>query len=483
MPWLLKIKNSHWQYQLLVGLLSLELMSVLAWRWQYLNIVFLASIAVLLIYCLWRQPQVAALLVLAELTVGVMGRSLSFHLLSLRLVIFIIIFLYAVLYWFWHKPQLKIKQHKVLWNLYIIWLAIILLGVLNAYWHHIDFYKIFFDANAYLYWLYLPIAYQFYDSSYWPKLLNAIGLIAIYIATKTLIIFSIFSQFNDQWLDIFYKWLRDTRWAEITPLGNNFYRVFSQSQIFVLLVFLSLWLKQITDFKNYKNLLLIIILATALLLSLSRSFWLGGAIAFVLMLILARFNFVFSIRLLFKQIFIVFVISMSLSMLLYNVPKFNGDSIFQFSHSQSAAQSASSRQALWSPLLQAIKSEPILGYGFGKEISYYSSDPRIKNENNPSGEYSTYALEWGWLEFALKFGLVGLIFISFCLALVLWRSYVIIKQSLNNIFILASIVALSCVHFFSPYLNHPLGIGWLIIVIVYLYQGTLSKDLSKVNSF
>lgn len=118
----------------------------------------------------------------------------------------------------------------------------------------------------------LLIWYQVYQDQDWSDLWQVLRLIAIYLSVKTLIIFSIFTQFDYQYLVNFYKWLRDTRFSEITPLGSNFYRIFSQSQIFILIAWLALWLKQIYNFKNYKNFILIIISSSALLLSLSRTF-------------------------------------------------------------------------------------------------------------------------------------------------------------------------------------------------------------------
>lgn len=469
MSWLLKIKNSHWSFRLITALLSLEIISILAWRWPFWGLIFLILLAIVLSYTLWSYPQAALFVPVFELFNGAMGRSLSYGFVSLRLVIFVVIVLYYIGYFILKKPSLKISKNKILWRFYLVWLGILLLGLINAYFHQSKILKIFLDFNNYLYWLYLPIWYQVYQDKYWLGLWHGLRLIAVYLAIKVLIIFSIFSQIDYQQLVNFYKWLRDTRWAEITPLGFHFYRVFSQSELLILLAFLGLWLKQINNLKNYKNLFLIIICATALLLSLSRSFWLGGLLAWLIMLILAKFYLQsFSLKLLCRQVFIVFIASSALVMLLYNIPTFNGGNIFKFSNTESSGQSLSSRQALWQPLNQTIAKQPILGYGFGKEISYYSSDPRIKNDANPSGQYSSYALEWGWLDFVLKLGLVGTIFILICLALMLWQAYAIIKQSKVSIFLLASLLALVFIHFFSPYLNHPLGIGWLMILLVYI---------------
>jgi O-antigen ligase len=123
----------------------------------------------------------------------------------------------------------------------------------------------------------------------------------------------------------------------------------------------------------------------------------------------------------------------------------------------------SSRWSLLAPMSQEILKSPIIGHGFGKEITYISSDPRVL-ENNSSGEYTSSAFEWGWLSIWLKMGFLGLL-------AYLWLFYRIIKDAFisnyNKVYIWAlglSLLTLMIVNFFTPYLNHPLGIIYLLIV-------------------
>ena len=48
-----------------------------------------------------------------------------------------------------------------------------------------------------------------------------------------------------------------------------------------------------------------------------------------------------------------------------------------------------------------------MGRGFGATVTYQTRDPRILADNG-SGEYTTYAFEWGWLDIWLKLGIFGL---------------------------------------------------------------------------
>ena len=118
------------------------------------------------------------------------------------------------------------------------------------------------------------------------------------------------------------------------------------------------------------------------------------------------------------------------------------------------------------PLTEGILQKPILGHGFGKTLTYKSNDPRVL-EKHPDGLYTTYAFEWGYLDIALKVGVVGLLIY---LALIGYLSYRGIRNyelgimNIINIGLLAGLVALGVTNIFSPYLNHPLGIGYIMLI-------------------
>ena len=168
------------------------------------------------------------------------------------------------------------------------------------------------------------------------------------------------------------------------------------------------------------------------------------------------------------------------------------------------------------PLLLAITKHPLIGSGFGTTVTYKSNDPRIVNETaGQSGLVTTYAFEWGYLDMILKFGLVGLVIYLIIIFKILgrllklktasWRTKLKInsnnqiqnnnfldpdfrrddkKEEDNNkenyglqitdyrlqmVFFLA-LIALLVVNIFSPYLNHPLGIGFLILSFVLILK-------------
>ncbi|MGC9048780.1 MAG: hypothetical protein ACP5IX_00970, partial [Patescibacteria group bacterium] len=131
---------------------------------------------------------------------------------------------------------------------------------------------------------------------------------------------------------------------------------------------------------------------------------------------------------------------------------------------------AVSRWQQLGPLWQAIKQRPLFGSGFGTIITYQSQDPRAIAKYG--GRYSTYAFEWGYLDIVLKIGFMGL-------AVYLILIYQIFREGIKLIFnfqfsifnfwpalvfgLLLGLIALVAAHISSPYLNHPLGIGYLML--------------------
>ena len=172
--------------------------------------------------------------------------------------------------------------------MYFIWLLIILLVLLSSIWPYfkgVEIYKIFYDANAYLYIFYLPVWYQVFERNHLKNILIILQSAALVVAVKTLLVFNIFVQgYGLLDIDSIYKWIRDSRTGEITPFVDNFYRVFMQSQFYLLIAWFISFIKQLKEYKNKLNFFYIVTLSAALLISLSRSIWLGGVIGLVFLI-------------------------------------------------------------------------------------------------------------------------------------------------------------------------------------------------------
>ncbi|MBU0496862.1 MAG: O-antigen ligase family protein, partial [Candidatus Thermoplasmatota archaeon] len=325
-----------------------------------------------------------------------------------------------------------------------------------------------------------------------------------------------------------YKWVRDTRIGEVTKMKQGFFRIFFQSQLyaviglFILLALIfGLYLlnKNFKDYKKDKNFiklsLFVVFIFTSVIISLSRSFWAGGITAGIVFV--GLFLLFFKERLLFiKYIIISVAVLMAGGYLVifilakFPLPYQKGDgAMMSFISSRAKLDikesATASRWSMLPPLVGKILERSIIGHGFGQEVTYKSSDPRVvASTAGQTGLYTTYAFEWGYLDMWLKFGLFGVGVLIWFLFVLFWDGVKISREfilGLNNkkdghgdlndghgelndchgelveplliLGLLLGFVALGASHGFSPYLNHPLGIGYLII---------FSLMLGKYNS-
>jgi hypothetical protein len=143
---------------------------------------------------------------------------------------------------------------------------------------------------------------------------------------------------------------------------------------------------------------------------------------------------------------------------------------------------AESRWNLLPVLWDKIKQAPILGSGFGATVMYQTKDPRILAQN-PDGWYTTHAFEWGWLEHWIKFGLLGIPIILWLLVSLIRRLWILPADLWIRAGFISSLAALATLHIFTPYLNHPLGFGFLLAAEGYItIKSTVcnNRDLSPV---
>ncbi len=141
----------------------------------------------------------------------------------------------------------------------------------------------------------------------------------------------------------------------------------------------------------------------------------------------------------------------------------DGSSWFRLRNFASDAAGSSRRNQLL-PLVSAIAHHPVVGSGFGTSVTYVSQDPRIVAQH-PDGQYTTTAFEWGYLDMILKFGLAGLVIYGYLVVLLVYRLTTNPELPLGvKIGLIGGLVAIAVTSVVSPYLNHPLGIGYVVVV-------------------
>jgi len=287
----------------------------------------------------------------------------------------------------------------------------------------------------------------------------------VFLSVKTLGLLLIFTYGWPQFTDAVYGWLRDSRLAEITFIADNLHRIFMQSQIYFLIGFLvALALLFLPDrLKININILWLTVILTslALLASLSRSFWLGWSGGLIFLLAYLFFKAKIPAKAMLEKIVSLAIVSVVALVFLQAITGNYVQAALGGRLGQATRDPAGqSRLQQLKPLFDQISKKPILGFGFGAEVSYYSSDPRILIDY-PDGLYTTYAFEWGYLDIWLKLGFLGLL--AF-LAMIVKIGLDGVKAGPLGIGLTAGLLAVVLTSIFSPYLNHPLGIGYLIIM-------------------
>jgi len=490
-----KLKVRH-PYFLAFNLIFLvELLSFLAYFFPFLQSYLLALIFIILLFLGVYYLEIGVLVAVSELVVGSKGHLLSadfFGLqLSLRLIIWLALILASLIIIFKNEGVnnyiRKLKSYPF-YNYLLILIIFIFIGAINAYLSGNQLALIFNDINAWFYlaWL-IPLSLIYFpkiEKEKLQRLAKVFYLAILFLSLKTLILLFFFSH-NSLIVPDLYLWIRRSGVGEITAMDGGWYRIFIQSQVYIviaffLMLFLFLKNKFSNNIEKFKYLGALSLLMSVIIISMSRSFWLSFVFGFILVTI---FFWRFKWRLYLKaSIYTFFSIVLALLsiFIIINFPypsqkeSISMNALSERLEFKEDEPALASRWALLPALWQSIGDRPIIGSGFGKTVTYTTYDPRVL-ENSPDGRYETYAFEWAYLDTWLKIGLLGLIsFLAFLLMILyrLWREY---RYSNNELYtaLAASLLFLLIVNIFTPYLNHPLGLAFVLISSCFIKKNPL----------
>lgn len=473
----------------LTELLSFAAYFLPAWQIYLLTASFLAVFLLSLV-----SLEAGVLIAVVELVIGSKGHLFSAEIFgvsfSLRLAIWLALMLASFIYiyrcGFLASWKLYGKKYRY-WLSLILILFFVIFGFLQGLYQGYSLTTIFSDGNAWLYLgLIVPILLVYQDAELVKRkrLLRVFYLAVAWLSFKTLALLFIFSH-NLQIMPDIYLWVRRSGIGEITAMGGGWQRVFIQSQIYAPIAFLMLlWPAVQGDHSSRRQQILNILalsgLTAVIIISMSRSFWLALALAGVLA---ALISWRLSYKLYFKALAYFVAALVGAACLIFIAVKFpypnpqaglSAEALaarLDFSGNEAAL---ASRWSLLPNLWTEIKQAPLLGQGFGATVSYYSQDPRVLAQN-PSGWYTTYAFEWAYLDTWLKVGILGLLAFLIWLFLLLfglWRQAIIETEPVFMA-LGASLLFLMIVNVFTPYLNHPLGLSFLLFSSCFIKKNSL----------
>lgn len=469
-------------------------------RGSIVELPFLILVAIVCGFSAWRKLPVAIFIAFTEIMVGGHGHLLEASAwgfpLSLRSAIFI-----GVMFGWGIGLLARRFAPRFIWSRDLPWLILslaIFIGVVIGLSHN-EFAKVFDDVNGYLTIGYLlPIISITWNSVVKRQLLQVFAGSVAWISVMTLSLSFIFNHFPGKLLDPVYKFVRDSRLAEVTLQvyePSYFYRVFMPSQLFVVIacvillaMMLTLWRKERLP---WSVMLAFIAVGATGLLSMSRSFalgFIGGAVMIGLVaVVIYRREYKLIIWRTILSVMLAFgAVLLAIGTIIFPLPPrpdLTEATFYKTSSSVGRSAGVASRWQLLDPLMAEISKSPVWGSGFGTEVTYQSVDPRIIAETS-NGQYTTFRFEWGYQDLWLKMGLLGLLaylIYVVCIGRAVIRSIISQEYAWLPLGLGAGLIVLFVTHIFSPYLNHPIGIGSMSFVLPFLDFEIWKKTWVKLS--
>ena len=424
------------------------------------------ELCLLLIAVFARSFTAGTLFVLAELVAGSLGHLFVFPGgVPIRMAFFAIALVATCVRMLQSKED-RILVRKILLRPEVLCLALVVLyGVIRGLLSQ-PLRLVVGDANAYGFFLLLPtFLLAFKDVTARERAIPVILGATSATAFLTLILLFLFTHPTPEpMLRMLYKWVRDFGLGEITRAPGGFYRVFFQAHIWNFIVYLCSAALILRSSKQRWLWIPAVLSVSVVFISFSRTFWLSAAIAMAvgvaIVLIRRETRPVF-----FRYLFTAILLSVLGLGLPFALTRSVSSAAFARAGALGGEAAIDSRFNLLPVMTGAIREHPLLGWGFGKSLTYVTKDPRLL-AYFPDGNYTTTAFEWGWLDFWLKMGIAGIAVFAMLVILLLirlWKTFSDPNKSWMSLALSLSVIGVAIAHTFSPWLNHPLGIGLLLL--------------------
>ncbi len=493
-------------YPILGCIAALHLVALLVKGNTVLEWTALGLMGIMVAILTYRSLFTGFLVAAVEIFIGGHGHLIHAPIIGFSFSLRMIIFLAVMGSWLVLLIQKKIRFNFLLRTQYpfVILAAVLILGVLVGLLRKNSFAAIFDDANSYATLaLLFPLIGISWTEERKTQLLSALTTSAVWLSFVTIILSFVFTHAGEQFTRPIYVFFRDTRLAEVTlqsvtnssgtiahplaarVLGDSgyWYRIFMQSHFFIvaaLLLIVSYMMIAIQEGHarvRYVSLVLILF-GSALLISQSRSFFVGLLLATLTVIAASFFLRRSDTRRLIQRLGVLALLGLcagTVALLTIRFPLAVNPPIeqalfYDTSVDTTRTSAVTSRWTLVRTLNEKIIASPVVGSGFGTVLSYESDDPRVFDETGGT-ILTTYRFEWGYHDIWIKMGLLGLAALAayyFMITQQLTRAWGMVPRWLL-VGILGGLIALSIAHIFSPYLNHPIGLIWLLCVIPFIY--------------
>jgi hypothetical protein len=429
--------------------------------------------------------QLIMAFIVVEAILGGAGRLFVFKGLSLRMILYII----AVLFLFLtvvRERRLKafyFDNKNIFVFLVMIFLMILALSGINGYFlHNNSLGEVIGDITGYVSFVLLFI-YNFTirDREDIKRIVNVV-VVTIVLQAAIIIVIHYFIGFKFIDVESFNKTLQYLHIGAFTNLPAGAVRIFFKSSIYLQIGFTLLaYMYSSDEYKSSRKYIAIslVLVTYAAFLTYTRAFWLGAAVSFIFLIITG------SVKKTGKIIAVSvagFLIMTSISYVVYGDLRTIGSAIGRFGYlpqfsakvtSQPGKKetsmekiediSANYRSELKHYMGENIKRSPVLGSGLGVIIKEIQTASRS---------------EYMYLDILMEMGAVGLLMYLSIFAAVFIRWFKLRSESLDMNSkrrldaMISALVGIMTTTALNPFLNNPIGITYLVILIAALNSYT-----------
>lgn len=431
-----------------------------------------------------RRLEYGVLILLAELLIGSKGHLFwltlgSGTVVSVRMGLFVAVLLAWISTCIRRRCWPGLVRSRAGWFVLPLF-ALLAWGILNGLFvQQYPVARVLEDANN---WLFFAMVFPLYDVAAGNRAcgthVHAMFRAGIaFLIAKATFFFVVFAAAIPQLTQFLYHFERQTGGGQMASGSDGMWRIYFWSELFLipaLVCSLAVLFRAFQERRaRMRDGAAVIAVVYALVLTLFRSFWLGVIVAVA------------------AWVFLVWMHRTHAHPVGRPLGKTVGVLILAVVVSAFAIQAIGTGLALWAggrraiekelfttqepgirnrlnqagPLWKQIKEAPIAGSGFGTTVTYQSIDARNY------GAYTTTAFELGWLDMAMETGMLGVVAYVVLLGYLCRRWWIQMRQAVLHpawgSAMIAMVVGLMAVHLVSPFLNHPIGIGCVVVLFVW----------------
>lgn len=395
-----------------------------------------------------KQLSFLAIIVVIELVLGGSGRLITFgSFFSIRYILFFITVLYFILNCIFNNY--KIKKNMFYFDI-ILFFYVFTFAIANGIFSGYEIADVIKSSQGYLYLLiYFPISLLIDNIQKSKQIFRIIINCAVVLSLVSITIFVIY-YFDSTKYSLFTPILDKLDYGYIAYRGG-LPAVFLKTSPFIAISFVLLLVHYINLKKerNLVNTLKLSILLFGIIATMSMGIWIGTFVGILLTILLAKGK---------NKVF-----GLAIVILLMGFAYYLSSDYISASITNRLSSNDSSFIIKLDQFFMLVKNwinRLIFGNGFGIEITFLTE----------LGKRTMINFELFWLQLLVNMGLIGFVIYLKIFIKSIYYSFkknnsISFKDSLHIKSLIIGLVVLVIISSVNPFLNNPIGIGYLVIVM------------------